>query len=58
MGCPMNMGLLILEAGDSCGEDVASAADATGDGGSLEDNDSSGPEVRARLEGLALLALL
>ena len=39
MGCPTNMGLLILEAGDSCGEDVASAADATGDGGGLEDDD-------------------
>ena len=52
------MGLLIREAGDSCGDDVASVADATGDGGGLEDDDSPGPEVRARLEGRALLALL
>ena len=39
-------------------EGVASAADATGDGGGLEDDDSPWPEVRARLEGRALLALL
>ena len=58
MGCPTNMGLLIREAGDSCGDDVASVGDATGDGGGLEDDDSPGPEVRARLEGRALLALL
>ena len=58
MGCPMNMGLLIREAGDSCGDDVASVGDATGDGGGLEDDDSPGLEVRARLEGRALLALL
>ena len=58
MGFPTNMGLLIREAGDSCGDEVASAADATGDGGGLEDDDSPGPEVRARLEGRALLALL
>ena len=58
MGCPTNMGLLIREAGDSCGDEIVSAADATGDGGGLEDDDSPGPEVRARLEGRALLALL
>ena len=58
MGCPTNMGFLIREAGDSCGEDVASVGDATGDGGGLADDDSPGPEVRARLEGRALLALL
>ena len=58
MGCPTNMGLLIREAGDSCGDEVVSVADATGDGGGLEDDDSPGPEVRARLEGRALLALL
>ena len=52
------MGLLIREAGDSCGEGVVSAADATGDDGGLDDDDSPGPEVRARLEGRALLALL
>ena len=58
MGCPTNIGLLIREAGDSCGDGVVSAADATGDGGGLEDEDSPGPEMRARLEGRALLALL
>ena len=58
MGFPTNMGLLIREAGDSCGDEVASAADATGDGGGLAEDDSPGPEVRARLEGRALLALL
>ena len=58
MGCPTNMGLLIREAGDSCGDDVASVSDATGDGGGLEDDASLGPDVRARLEGRALLTLL
>ena len=58
MGFPTNMGLLISEAGNSCGDEVASAADATGDGGGLEEDDSPGPEVRARLEGRALLTLL
>ena len=53
----MNKGLLILEAGDNCGKDVASAADVAGDGCGLEDEDSPGPEVRARLEGRALLDL-
>ena len=48
MGCPTNIGLLIREAGDSCGDGVVSAADATGDGGGLEDEDSPGPEMRAR----------
>ena len=33
-------------------------ADATGDGGGLEDDDSPGPDVRVRLEGRALLTLL
>ena len=58
MGCPTNMGLLIREAGDSCGDEVASVGDATGDGGGLVEDDSPGPDVRARLEGRALLALL
>ena len=58
MGCPTNIGLLIREDGDNSGEGVVSAADVTGDGGGLEDDDSPGPEVRARLEGRALLALL
>ena len=58
MGFPTNSGRLILEAGDSCGDEVASVVDATGDGGGLEEDDSPGPEVRARLEGRALLTLL
>ena len=58
MGCPTNMGLFIREAGDSCGDDVASVGDATGKDGGLEDDDSPGPKVRAPLEGRALLALL
>ena len=58
MGFPTNMGLLIREAGDSCGDEVTSVADVTGDGGGREDDDSPGLEVRARLEGRALLALL
>ena len=58
MGFPTNLGTLIREAGESCGEDVALAADATGDGGGLAEDDSPGPEVRARLEGRALLTLL
>ena len=37
MGFPTNSGLLILEAGDSCGDEVASAADVTGDGCGRED---------------------
>ena len=52
------MGLLIREAGDSCGDEVASAADGTGDGCGLEEDDSPGPDVRALLEGRALLTLL
>ena len=40
---------LIREAGDICGDEVVSAADAIGDGGGLEDDDSPGPEVRAPL---------
>ena len=57
MGFPTNSGLRILEAGDSCGDKVASAADETGDGCDREDDDSPGPDVRARLEGRALLTL-
>ena len=58
MRFPTNSGLRILEAGDSCGDEVASVADATGDGGGREEEDSPGPYVRARLEGRALLTLL
>ena len=57
MGFPTNSGLRILEAGYSCGDEVASTADVTGDG-CQEDDDSPGPDVRARLEGRALLTLL
>ena len=57
MGCPTNNGLLILEAGDNCGEDVVSAANVAGDGWGLDEDDSPGPDVRARLEGRALLDL-
>ena len=58
MGFPTNSGRRILEAGDSWGDEVASAADVTGDGYGLEEDDSLGPDVRARLEGRALLTLL
>ena len=57
MGCLTYIGLLILEAGDNCCEDVVSAADVTGDGGVLDEDDSLGPDVRAHLEGRALLDL-
>ena len=49
---------LIREAGDSCGDEVALAADVTRDGCGREDDDSLGPDVRARLEGRAFLTLL
>ena len=58
MGFPTNSGLRVLEAGDSCGDEVASAADVTGDGYGREDDDSPEPDVRAHLEGRALLTLL
>ena len=58
MGLPTNIGLRILEAGDSCGDEVSSAAEVTGDSGGREEDDSPGPDVRARLEGRALLTLL
>ena len=57
-GVLKSMGLLICEAGDSCGDGVSSVGDVTGDGGGLAEDDSPGPEVRARLEGRALLTLL
>ena len=56
MGFPTNKGLLILEAGDSWGDEVASATD--GDGSGRDDDDSPGQEVRARLEGRVVLDLL
>ena len=58
MGIPTNLGTLIREAGESGGDEVASTADATGDGGGPAEHDWPEPEVRARLEGRALLTLL
>ena len=58
MEFPTNSGLRILEAGDSCGEEVASAADVTRDGCGREDDDSPGLDMRACLEDRALLTLL
>ena len=55
--CPTNKGLLILEAGDNRGDELSSSA-ADGDGLVLDDDDSPGPDIRARLEGQALLDLL
>ena len=57
MGCPTYISLLILEAGDNCREDVVSTADVTRDGGGQDEDDSTGPDVRASLEGRALLDL-
>ena len=53
----MNKGLLILEAGDNRGDELSSGT-ADGDGSGLDDDDSPGLDVRARLEGRALLDLL
>ena len=50
----MNNGRLILEAGDKWGNELSSAA-VEGDGSCPDDEDSLGPDVRARLEGRALL---
>ena len=58
MGLPTNLGTLIRDAGERGGDEVASGADATGDDGCLVEDDSPGPEVRARLEGRALLTLI
>ena len=58
MGCPTYIGLLIQEAGDNYCEDVVSTVDVTGDGGGRDEDDSLGPDVRARFEGRTLLALL
>ena len=53
-GVPTNNGCLILEAGDKFGDELSSAA-GEGDGSGLDDEDSPRPDVRARLEGRALL---
>ena len=52
----MNNGSLILEAGDSYGDEPSSAGGGDGSGRDLED--SPGPYIRARLEGRALLRRL
>ena len=48
---------MILEAGDNRGDELSSSA-VDGDGSGLDEDDSPDPEVRARLEGRALLDLL
>ena len=50
---PTNNGRLM--AGDNWGDELSSAAAGDGDGSGLDDEDSPGPDVRARLEGRALL---
>ena len=52
-GVPTNNGRLILEASDKWGDELSSAA-VEGDGSSLDDEDSPGPDVRARLEDRTL----
>ena len=52
MGSQLNIGRLILEAGDSWGDELSSVEG--GDDLGLDLEDSPGPDVRARLEGGAL----
>ena len=54
IGVPTNNGRLILEAGDNWGDELSFAA-VEGDSSGLDDEDSPRPDVRARLEGRALL---
>ena len=56
IGSLVNMGRLILEAGDNWGDEPSSAGGGDGSGRDLED--SPEPDVRARLEGQALLRRL
>ena len=49
----MNNGRLILEVGESWGDEPSSAGGGADSGRDLED--SPGPDVRARLDGRALL---
>ena len=56
IGSPVNMGRLILEAGESWGDEPSSAGGGDGSGRDLED--SPWPDVQARLEGRALPRLL
>ena len=56
IGFPMNNGRLILEAGDSWGDEPPSVGGGDGSGRDLEE--SLGPDVQARLEGRVLLRRL
>ena len=56
IGSPMNMGRLILEDGESWGDEPSSAGG--GDGSDRDLEDSPEPDVQARLEGQALLRRL
>ena len=58
IGVLAKSGRLILEAGDIWGDELSSAAVEDGDGSGRDDEDSLGPDVRARLEGRALLDCL
>ena len=49
IGVLVNNGRLILEAGDRWGDELSSTGE--GDGSGRDDEDSPGPDVRARLEG-------
>ena len=55
IGVPTNNGRLILEAGNNWGDELSYAAAGDSDDSGLDDEDYPGPDVRARLEGRALL---
>ena len=55
IGVPTNNGRLILEAGNKWGDELSSATAGDGDGSGRDDEGSPGPDVRAHLEGRALL---
>ena len=54
IGVLVKSGRLILEVGHKWGDELSFAA-ADGDGSGLDDEDSPGPDVWARLKGRALL---
>ena len=56
IGVLVNNGRLILEAGDRWGDELSSARE--GDGSGRDVDNSPKPDVRARLEGRALLRRL
>ena len=56
IGVLVNNGRLILETGDRWGDELSSAGE--GDGSGRDVKDSLGPDVRARLEGQALMRRL